>query len=279
MQSRHGFTLVELLVVISISALLIGILLPALGAARVSARSAICLSRVRQIATASYLYADDHDGRLPPHSSFDSTLSDPGSPGRGANVHWCWAVVTGDPEYALLHGSVSRYLMDVTAIAGCPSWRTPPDFAAMIAASGLAFPSQVHYGYNGRMLGRPLPSGAHNWNGYRIGAIRHPAETVMFTDSGKLGSPTDQVWPEWELLPAANDTRTGLSGAGPVGGITVHGRHGSDNSNVAWVDGHASHQEVTYAFASDFERRVNLGTLDPDPSDGATNEWWNAGFD
>ena len=57
-----AFTLIELLVVISIIALLIAILLPALGAARKSARAMQCLTLLRQYATANFVYASDHDG-------------------------------------------------------------------------------------------------------------------------------------------------------------------------------------------------------------------------
>ena len=60
-----GFTLIELLVVISIIALLIGILLPALSAARRSAFNARCLANLRQVVTGSIIYGDTYDGYLP----------------------------------------------------------------------------------------------------------------------------------------------------------------------------------------------------------------------
>ncbi len=67
---RHAFTLIELLVVISIIALLIGILLPALGAARSTARQAACLSNLRQINIGLAAYATDFQGYLPPLEYF-----------------------------------------------------------------------------------------------------------------------------------------------------------------------------------------------------------------
>lgn len=60
--SRRAFTLIELLVVISIIALLVGILLPALGSARNAARASACLANLRSITQAGILYADDFNG-------------------------------------------------------------------------------------------------------------------------------------------------------------------------------------------------------------------------
>jgi prepilin-type N-terminal cleavage/methylation domain-containing protein/prepilin-type processing-associated H-X9-DG protein len=62
----RGFTLIELLVVISIIGLLIGLSVPALSRARENARRTKCLSNVRQLQIALQLYADSHDGRVPP---------------------------------------------------------------------------------------------------------------------------------------------------------------------------------------------------------------------
>lgn len=56
---QNAFTLIELLVVISIIALLIAILLPALGAARDTARSVQCLSMLKQFGLANHIYAED----------------------------------------------------------------------------------------------------------------------------------------------------------------------------------------------------------------------------
>ena len=65
---RRGFTLVELLVVISIISLLIGLSVPALSKARENARRTKCLSNVRQLRVALQMYADSHDGRVPPRN-------------------------------------------------------------------------------------------------------------------------------------------------------------------------------------------------------------------
>ena len=62
---RRAFTLIELLVVVGIIALLVGILMPALSAARRKARSVSCKAQMQQIGYAFESFLNEHDGRHP----------------------------------------------------------------------------------------------------------------------------------------------------------------------------------------------------------------------
>ena len=73
---RRAFTLVELLVVISIIALLIALLLPALGGARESAKLVQCAGQFQQINASNHMFMADNDGVFMLHRYYN-TFTDP----------------------------------------------------------------------------------------------------------------------------------------------------------------------------------------------------------
>jgi prepilin-type N-terminal cleavage/methylation domain-containing protein/prepilin-type processing-associated H-X9-DG protein len=74
---HRGFTIIELLVVISIIAILIALLLPALAKARALADSVACESNLRQIYLVEYEYAQEYQWFTPAESYFPSNVSSP----------------------------------------------------------------------------------------------------------------------------------------------------------------------------------------------------------
>ena len=66
-----SFTLIELLIVISVIAILAGLLLPALSKAREKAKDAACMSQIKQFCAASMMYSDEANGWFPTNGERD----------------------------------------------------------------------------------------------------------------------------------------------------------------------------------------------------------------
>jgi prepilin-type N-terminal cleavage/methylation domain-containing protein len=87
---QHAFTLVELLVVISIIALLLSVLLPSLNQAREAARAVGCMSNLKQFGNSTQVYASANDDVLP--LVLERWIqSPPIAEGVGRGRGWSWA--------------------------------------------------------------------------------------------------------------------------------------------------------------------------------------------
>lgn len=80
MKRKSAFTLVELLVVISIIGILMGLLLPAVNSARESARRLICTNNSKQLALGCLSYQQQHEA-FPPACTLCTPINDSSYPG------------------------------------------------------------------------------------------------------------------------------------------------------------------------------------------------------
>jgi prepilin-type N-terminal cleavage/methylation domain-containing protein/prepilin-type processing-associated H-X9-DG protein len=132
---RAAFSLTELLVVIGIIAVLIAILLPAVGKLRESARRTVCLSHIRTLTQATLAYAADNDRVLPEAVSTNS-FQDPLSPRVQGTP---WHPVQYIPNaYVLptIGGLLSKYVGPDTSVWRCPDSPEDPSVTAAFVVTG-----------------------------------------------------------------------------------------------------------------------------------------------
>ncbi len=178
---RSAFTLLELLIVITITALLIGILLPALTRARASSKLSGCASNLRQVAVAIQQYAMDNQSALPTGPA--SPL--PYFPAR----NWCdWAsnqLWAGSAGFDIGLGKLIPNYVPDPRILFCPGSDQPDDMAEEIPRIVDRGPTDAYSSYMYRQLDETTRS---SFDDPGVNTLGFRANALVF-DVNSLGMP------------------------------------------------------------------------------------------
>lgn len=175
-----AFTLIELLVVISIVAILLGLLMPALGSGRDAARATQCLANLGSLGRATGMYHHDFKEYFMP-----GVRTNWPTPGKST---YYWGSVRGDGTINRDASGFMTYIANRSEAFECPMqpWGS-------YVPQGGARELTTNFGYNGWCLDPPW-WGRKNADGdsmprKRIADIRQPEELFVFADSAMYWKP------------------------------------------------------------------------------------------
>jgi prepilin-type N-terminal cleavage/methylation domain-containing protein/prepilin-type processing-associated H-X9-DG protein len=193
MRRSGAFTLIELLVVIAVIAVLMGILMPALGKAKELAQGIACRGNLRNYTYGMSMYLDDNDGKFCPAEMcyFSQLTAFPAETSLGSeylHLRWCNGDVDlkSHPQYG---GTLYPYLADARAFI-CPTFRSlavrNSDDQFFLAAGSNIRDYKPWYNYTMNAYLGSNGSEVTNSRVRKVSEVKHPATTYSFTEESSL---------------------------------------------------------------------------------------------
>lgn len=258
---RRAFSLMELLVVISIIAILASILMPSVAMVRSAARATTCMMHIRQLQLAVEDYATSNDGQL--------VLT---KLGFSVQKQWESLLAAQIPDILGGDSDITQSVSGTTAkrnlVRGCPDFK-----AAINASVSAALQWTSGYGLNERPLVEPktvATFGLYNWlwgaggggNGVvmTLAQVPNKAQRVSFGDADDYwlnGMGAGQNWS------TATQPREWQSSGNRTSGFVKLGMEGYQRhrgkANYTFFDGHAEKLDSAHALDRQLDPGNQLG--------------------
>jgi len=198
-EQRRGFTLIELLVVIAIITVLAAILFPVFARAQDRARTASCLSNLKQLGTAAGMYASDYDGVV-------SIGEQPSLPGTENGMwYWRWFPYVTNGQVYVCPSGVQGTPDGEESLVRFPSMEEGPISYATICES--CFVDEICV----------------------LGSIQRPANTMLLSDN---------PWSAYRTCPRSHAGRPQHRPLADMSDEYKDFPWHTNNVNVCFMDGH-----------------------------------------